>query len=440
MGKSKIRKIKQKFCSERGNSLLLAVVAALLLSTLSVVSLSVVVTDNRVTANSMEASKAVWLAQAGVERAVLWLREQDPPPDATDPFVLFQNDSLGDGTYSVEISPLSGNSSHYIKKYDIRASGNEGALSKVVQVRVKSATFAKYGYLSGTEGQYFWFVTGEIFEGPVHSNDQINISGSPVFEGEVTSSASSFGKDSNYNPTFSRGYRLGVPQIVFPTTQTVLDNYYTENSSAPLKIDASNDKHADLEFMAGGDVKYSVWHLSSGITIYDVKDADVKLTDTNGLIYVEGDATVKGIVKGQVTLIATEDITIVDDIKYSKVEPDAKPTADCVDLLGIVAGGNIVIADNAANDKDVRIDGALLALGTSLKVENYDSGPPRGELTIYGSLCQVARGPVGTIRSDGTTTGYDKDYHYDARFLNGAPPYFPRTGEYELVSWTEVSN
>ncbi len=434
-----MRQIKQIFCSERGNSLLLAVIAVLLLSTFSVVTLSVVVTDNRATANGLEASRAIWLSQAGIERALSWLRQQDPPPDVTDPIVLFDQDTLGGGTYSAEIVPLAGNSDHYIKKFDIQASGTTEQATKTIRARVKTVTFAKYGYLSGAEGQYFYFRTGEVFEGPVHSNDQINISGSPVFEGEVTSSASSFGQSSDYNPTFSRGYRLGVPRIVFPTAQAVLDNYYTEHSASPLIIDATGDKHAEIKF-DGDDIDYGVWHLSGGSKVYDVDTDDIDIDDTHGIIYIKDDATVKGTLKGCLTLVTTGDLTIVDDIKYSKAGPDGKPAPDCKDYLGIVSGGNIIIADNAANDKDVRIDGALLALGTSLRVENYDTGKDRGKLTIYGSLSQAARAPVGTIQSDGQITGYHKDYHYDARFRSQVPPYFPRTGEYELTSCAEVSN
>ncbi len=433
-----MNRLTQQIRSERGNSLLLAIVAILLLSTFSVVTLSVVVTDNRVTAHSLEASKAVWLAEAGVERALFWLRQQNPPPSGTDSFVLFDHDSLSDGTYSVTIQPLAGNVDHYLKKYDILATGNEKNILKGIRVRVKSVTFAQYAYLSGSEGQNIYFITGDVIEGPLHSNDQISISGSPVFQGKVTSSANSFNETSGSNPIFAEGYQLGVPVVDFPTPQDVLDNYYTENSDAPLTIDATGSKHADLEFTAKGEIKYSVWHFSDETKVYDVHDAHVKLTDTHGLIYVENDATVKGVVKGQVTLLATGDLTIVDDIKYSKVEPDGKPKPDCQDLLGMISGGDIIIADNAANDRDVRIDGALLALGNSLCVENNDSGTDRGKLTIYGSLGQAVRGPIKAVRSNGSTTGYTKDYHYDQRLCNTIPPYFPRTGQYDVTSWQQA--
>jgi hypothetical protein len=62
-----MKQLKKKIQSEAGNSLLLSITAVLLLSTLSVVTFSVVVTNNRVTVYNLTTSKAIWLSQVGVE-------------------------------------------------------------------------------------------------------------------------------------------------------------------------------------------------------------------------------------------------------------------------------------------------------------------------------------------------------------------------------------
>jgi len=81
-----------------------------------------------------------------------------------------------------------------------------------------------------------------------------------------------------------------------------------------------------------------------------------------------------------------------------------------------------------------------MALNTSFTVANYQVGPPKGTLNVYGGLIQARRGAVGTF--SGTTgqklSGYSKDYQYDMRFSNLAPPFFPTTGAYQQVLWQDT--
>ncbi len=425
--------------SERGISLIAVIFVTILLSTISVVTLSVVVTDNRMAANHMESAQAFWASEAGIERALLWLRQQETPPTGTAPFTLYQNQSVGHGTYSVVIDPSDDNPDHYIKEYSIESRGNGGQVSRHLQIHVKMSTFGKYAYLSGDENGDIWFYSGDVIEGPLHSNDQISIMGSPQFLGKVTSSYDSFIKGAGYNPTFRDGYQLGVPEITFPTTQEVLNNYYIENGGPPpLTIDASGSKHARIVFNSNGKITYSVWHRSNRHLIYDIHNAKANINDLNGVIYVTDDVRLKGTIKGRVTVFATGNIYIIDDLRYSQSKPSGEPAENCTDMLGIVAAKNIIIADNDANRDNVVIDGAILALGNSMYVQNYWSGDARGNLTIWGSLSQVVRGPVGTMRWDGSTTGYNKDYHYDQRLEEEIPPYYPTTGVYEVTAWREL--
>ena len=456
--------------SESGISLIAVILVTILMSTLSVVTLSLVVTDNRVTANHLQSAQAFWLSEAGIERTLLWLRNQDPPPGGITPFQLYNNESFGDddpncsGTYSVTVDPLDGNANNYIKQYDIFSTGNEGTATRQIQIRVKMTTFGKYAYLTGSEGSStIWFYTGDVIEGPLHSNDQISIKGSPIFLGKVTSAYSSFNEGSPYDPTFKKGYQLGVPQITFPTFQDVNDNYWTMNSDPPpLIIDARFSRHSSIEFNADGTITYNVWHWYYGSKIYDIYNATANLSDLKGAIFVQGDVGLKGTVNGQVTVIATDDINIDDDIRYADSNAQGEPNPGCDDMLGIISSKNVIVTDNAANQNNVVIDAAILALGNSFTVENYSSGSFRGTLTVWGSLSQKVRGPVGTFGGgsggggggmggggmggggmgggggSSGQTGYQKDYHYDQRLETLVPPYYPTTGQYEVSSWQEV--
>jgi hypothetical protein len=75
---------------------------------------------------------------------------------------------------------------------------------------------------------------------------------------------------------------------------------------------------------------------------------------------------------------------------------------------------------------NITIQAAILTLGHSFIVDNYDQGAKMGTLTVDGAIAQKFRGPVGTgDPSTGTvTTGYAKDYKYDSRLRYRSPPFF----------------
>ena len=431
--------------SERGISLVTTILIVLLLSSISVATFSLVISNNKISVNHLSYSQAFWLAEAAMERALHWLRYQDPPPGGVAPFDLFSNVSLGGGTYSAQIDPADQNTSTYIKQYTIRATGSYGPATRRLEIQVRMNTFGKYAYLTGDEGiGTIWFITGDVIEGPLHSNDQIAIYGSPTFLGRVTSSAASFRQGGNYNPTFVEGYQLNAPPVHFPTQQEIIDNYWAVNDDPPqLIIDARFGKRASIKFNADGTITYNVWHWegsgSSRHKVYDIHNAVANLDDLNGIIFVKGSVRVRGTVNGQVTLIATKNIVITNDLIYADADAVGRPNPTCDDILGLIAMRNVIIADTPPNRNDVIIDGAVLALNRSFYVQHYDEGSPRGTIHLWGSLSQLVRGPVGTFSSWGTT-GYQKDYHYDNRFLNTPPPYFPTTGGYDIFSWRELSN
>jgi hypothetical protein len=70
----------------------------------------------------------------------------------------------------------------------------------------------------------------------------------------------------------------------------------------------------------------------------------------------------------------------------------------------------------------------------SFGVENYDSRPPSGFLTVHGGIVQDYRGTVGTFNpSTGRlVSGYEKNYTFDERFRTDPPPEYPPLGN-ELI-------
>ncbi len=68
---------------------------------------------------------------------------------------------------------------------------------------------------------------------------------------------------------------------------------------------------------------------------------------------------------------------------------------------------------------------SIQTLQRSFWVQNYGVGTALGRLAVRGSIAQKWRGIVGTGGST-ITTGFDKDYSYDARLQFASPPYFPQ--------------
>jgi hypothetical protein len=178
---------------------------------------------------------------------------------------------------------------------------------------------------------------------------------------------------------------------------------------------------------------------------------------TKGVIYVSGTTGVSGTLRGRVTLYATGNVAILRDTKYVTDPSLNNCTAD---MLGIISGNNIFVADNALQDppfisglgyknmddtKDVFIQGVMMSLNTAFGAENYSSGPNnvngcegvtngRGCLYLTGGIIQENRGAVGL--SDGT--GFTKRYSYDKCALYNPPPYFPTTGRYTDNRYYEI--
>ncbi|HET9709892.1 MAG TPA: hypothetical protein VFP39_16440 [Gemmatimonadales bacterium] len=176
-----------------------------------------------------------------------------------------------------------------------------------------------------------------------------------------------------------------------------------------------------------------------------------------GVVYVDGRVAVSGKLRGRLTLAASSNIIIADDLRYV-TNPGA---VNCADVLGLFSGGDIVVADNLVNDPapgiatvastrswdetpDTWLDGFVLALG-SFKAENYNkgsrnagscgaAGSGRGCLFVSGGVIQSSRGAVGLTSGE----GYVKRYSYDQCGSNNPPPYFPTTGHFVRGHYYEV--
>jgi hypothetical protein len=136
-------------------------------------------------------------------------------------------------------------------------------------------------------------------------------------------------------------------------------------------------------------------------------------TNTKGVIYVAGTVGVSGTIRSELTLYTPNTLVVLDDLRYAN-DP---ARGVCIDIFGMIAGGNVVLANNALlapvyirtstpllrsldDTPDTHLHSVIMALGTSFGAEDYDQGPNDGidcQSTDNGRGCLYLTG--GVIRT-----------------------------------------
>jgi hypothetical protein len=140
-----------------------------------------------------------------------------------------------------------------------------------------------------------------------------------------------------------------------------------------------------------------------------------------------GDVWVRGNYSHDLTIAADGDIVIDGNVERTA-------GADGL-LLGLIANNFVRVyhptytddncsTNDAGSITDLKIQAAILALKHSFIVDNWNCGPALGALHVEGAIAQKFRGPVGTGSGLSINTGYRKDYVYNDRLRYREPPFF----------------
>lgn len=302
------------------------------------------------------------------------------------------------------------------------------------------------------------FANEDGVTGPVHTDDEALICGSPTFGRE------------NHNPPdvveLNHGWENGgCGEGASPKFNTSTKNYSVGTELLPPEGDHSlgvyvKEAPGGLEFegvtrleLAGSKVKVLnnegkvvkedgwpengliyIHSSSSGVCNYKFEpegSSDDSFEETNetncGTVYI------KGTYSKPITIGAEEDVIVNGNITPTGVTEGAEPTGTVT--AGLIAGGSVRIyhpitgtnsngrctGGNATGSmKNPWIYAAILSTDHSFTVDNYNCGEKLGDLNVYGAIAQKYRGIVGIVNS----TGYIKDYKYDQRLAVDEPPYF----------------
>ncbi len=319
--------------------------------------------------------------------------------------------------------------------------------------------------------------------------------------------------------TLSRQESSPSPNVDVPFNEF---QYFHNHPEQPLfgpvpMCQADGFQHFDFRYWLCGDDRYlsdACYEDFNGNEVFDENDKSFVLFQRTyfpysgpEVIYIKkGQVLVHGTVKGAYTVVTDDaieyrrhddpdivdqiwgNIWLIDDIRYEDsyasgevIHPDDGGTDN---VLGLVAGGNIIIANTTPNgarnrgntnpnSRHIVINGALMALQGAF-ISHYwqnsvqsgqcpscaipnnndpqnslgdgrgghrnpvrDDNLPgnytgntdyRGFVNLWGSIVQQERGYMmrnvpGPYTSD--DIGYDKNYHYDYNLLDNPPPYYP---------------
>lgn len=325
----------------------------------------------------------------------------------------------------------------------INSIGSFRGIADTVQVTLQPSKFSKFAYYSESEGVgQIWWTTGDTVWGPFHTQDQMNIDGSPVFMGKVTTK-DPLNLRHLADPKFLGGFEQGV-DLQMPSNN--VGDLRTAAQTGGKYI--SGQDEVFIEF-AGDDIIYK-YQTTTSSKKKKKKHSTQWVTETipaatfapNGVIFVDdAKVNISGTVKGKYTISSggngqqnKGNIFLEDDIVYNS-NPLTDPQS--TDMLGIVAENNVYISDNNANSDGINIDAAIYAQEGGFGAENYSSRGPSGSINLLGGITQKVRLPVGTFNWRGVVSGFTKSYRYDDRLMSSFPPSFPSTGFFEIVSWYE---
>lgn len=413
--------MKKQKKTKTGAAMVFVVGFILLSSVLSAALLLTASTHGRISSRQVDMEKAFAIAEGGLERSAAYIIDQRGYIFYSTP----RSYTVGDGVANVIIEPAAW------REAAITSTGTVNGVSVVLHVKraflPSYATFA----LWSQQNNPIYFTAGEQFFGKIHANDTLYFSsseayGGPVFWDKVTSGASSYSGNADF-ATFHDGFEYPMPMA---TLQAVdFDDLHNLAQSHGLVLEGATKITLDEGVVritnARAGMNDTAVVLGPQQMVY-VKDSNTgDSSNRAGKVSMEG-----GQLAGRLTVVAENDIVIKDHLTYL-TDPRVDPTS--TDALGLISKDDVWIGTGAPDN--INIHGAIMATGQrsnnrgSFGALDYSSGSPRGEINLLGSIVQDLRGPVGTFNSRGPVSGFRKQYAFDERFEQTAPPFYPTISE-----------
>ncbi len=422
------------------------------------------------------------IAEAGIEYYRWHLAHA--PNDYRDgtgqsgPYVHDYRDKDGNliGRFSLDITPPPTGSTVVAIQSTGKLSGNQ-EIEKVIRVQMGIPSFAKYAAALNANVR---FGEGTEVFGEIHSNGGIrfdglahNIVASALtsYDDPDHSGGNEFGVHTHLAPTdplpptavpvrtdvFEAGRQFPVPALDFAGITQTLSDIKADAQSAGFYAAPSGSGYYGYEVVLNTNDTFDLYKVSglyvqggcsnylgqSGWGTWSVRTRSLVGNypiPSNGLIFLEDNAWVRGQVNGARVTIASarfpdnpatrSSISVASDLLYSNY--------DGSDAVALIAQKDINIG--MVSDTDLRVDAALVAQNGRVGRFYYSGGCSpynvRSVITAYGIIVSNQR--YGFAYTDGT--GYQtRNLIYDSNLLYNPPPSFPLASDsYGNLSWEEI--
>lgn len=371
------------------------------------------------------------------------------------------------GAYEIEVTPPSEGSTIITVKSTGWLNENPG-IKRAVVATYGVPSLARFAFLHNSN---VWFGHGMTINGPVMTNggirqDGVNTSTLSTIKSTYTCGVETGCETPEEKPgIWGNGgptelWQFPVTGVDFENINVDFDFMKTAAVNDGLYLGPSGAQGYHLVFQADGSVKvyrvnttdfYKGWsfdYLCENLyqTILTENLVATHQVADNPIIFAEDNLWAEGTVNGKTTVVAARfpidsynmDIWIPDNLVYLD--------RSGVHSLGLIAQRDIAFAKDVPDDFEV--DGALLAQSSRILRHHYNyhgckQGNPamKNSLTIYGAVISnlISYWNFSGGGSEQPTSGFVKrEIIYDPNLYFTPPPYFPSSGELELISWNEV--
>ncbi|MFN8112344.1 MAG: hypothetical protein U0R51_04005 [Solirubrobacterales bacterium] len=357
----------------------------------------------------------------------------------------------------------------YFTQFETSDPVTYGSTSAINQAYSQCVKFYRAGRSSSTlPCTEIVFASAEQINGPVHTNDEFNICGTPTFGRnqsdliEVSAPPQGWRGSSNCggnSPVFKGTYITNSPVLTPPTTNDSLRDVdgvamYTGQTRIVLNGTQMTVTNSAGQTTTGPIPSSGVIYVQNSPSVacstayspFAMNTTTYQTTSSCGNVYISGTYTTG------LTVAAENDIVVDNDLCRGSCS--GSPSGD--GMLGLIANNFIRVfhpiypqtttttssnCNSTVNltsnnvpagsppyggvtQTNLRIDAAMLAIQHSFIVDHYNCGSALGTLTVNGAISQKFRGPVGTVSGTTTQSGYSKNYNYDDRLRYLAPPHF----------------
>jgi hypothetical protein len=443
--------------------------------------LSVATTSHQTVASELNAVRSYYLAREGLSRAMAELANNETYASAP----VSINIGPGQGSYTVTAVAAPNNVGNSLKAWVVTATGSYGTATRTLRAWVGQQSFSRYMYYSNLEMPNNYWITGNSFSGPTHTNGHFNFYGHPGFSDQTTSSnideastpaSSGHPFDSTamtYDPNMITGQdAVGTRQPVFtnpsqfyhayngdyantsPVALNGATNFTFAGGQSRIDLPSTNQvvsQTANQTF--NGDTTF-VFNSTGTVTITPSSGGSQTVSLSAPMVFAvsNGNAYIKGTVKGRATVTASgTSPTTSDPYNYVNYERTNLGTGNVFftgdtyyndqnqDVLGVVAQNNVVIKP-PSTQTNITLTGSIMAIDGILMADQWWTGSYRGSMTLTGGSITVTQSLMGTFNpSTGKiVTGYNEVYNIDPRLASIPPPSFPTTGKVTLKGMVDT--